>query len=380
VDAADERREMGQTPVPGRSLGSRLRAGDCVVVRAREAILATLDENGCLEGLPFMPEMLAFCGKRFRVGKRAHKTCDTVNKTGGRRMANAVHLTDVRCDGRSHGDCDAACLIFWKEAWLERVDERSSWADDRPEPGRCTQEQLHQHTLAPEDREQDPTYVCQATMLPKATTPLRWWDLRQYWEDYTSGNVTTRQLVDGIAYVCAYNLIRQTDRRGLRRLGVPAALVRLYDAWQALRGGVPFPRRWGRIPAGQKTPTSPPLDLMPGELVRIRPYQEILDTLDTRNRNRGLYFDAEEVPYCGNTYRVRSLVRKVVDEKTGKMLQMKSNTVILEGVYCLARYSDRRMFCPRAIFSFWREAWLTRVEEGQPPGTAVEGGRGAGES
>jgi hypothetical protein len=38
-------------------------------------------------------------------------------------MENAVHLTGVRCDGQAHGGCQAGCLIYWKEAWLKRVDE-----------------------------------------------------------------------------------------------------------------------------------------------------------------------------------------------------------------------------------------------------------------
>ena len=46
-----------------------LRVGDIVEVRSEAEILATLDENGRLESLPFMPEMLALCGRRFRVDK-----------------------------------------------------------------------------------------------------------------------------------------------------------------------------------------------------------------------------------------------------------------------------------------------------------------------
>src|ERR1700675_4810692 len=91
-------------------------AGDWVEVRSMEEILRTLDRSGQLEGLPFMPEMLAFCGKRFRVAKRAHKTCDTVNQTGSRRMPSAVHLEGVRCTREAHGGCQAMCFIFWKEA------------------------------------------------------------------------------------------------------------------------------------------------------------------------------------------------------------------------------------------------------------------------
>jgi hypothetical protein len=58
--------------------------------------LATLDENARLEELPFMPQMLGYCGKKFRVRKCAHKLCDTAFGTGGRQMTDAVFL-DSRC-------------------------------------------------------------------------------------------------------------------------------------------------------------------------------------------------------------------------------------------------------------------------------------------
>src|SRR5438094_248118 len=40
-----------------------LRAGEIVEIRSKEEILATLDEKGRLDGLPFMPEMLKYCGQ-----------------------------------------------------------------------------------------------------------------------------------------------------------------------------------------------------------------------------------------------------------------------------------------------------------------------------
>ena len=58
----------------------KLRIGDWVEVRTKEEILKTLDSNGCVDAMPFMPEMLAFCGQRFRVFKIAHKTCDYTTK------------------------------------------------------------------------------------------------------------------------------------------------------------------------------------------------------------------------------------------------------------------------------------------------------------
>ncbi len=111
---------MDKTSFPWpRRLG--LRAGDWVVVRSKEEILATLDEPARLDRLPFQPEMLAFCGRRLRVAKAAHKTCDTINKTGGRRMARCRAPREVpAATVRSHGGCMADCLFFWKEAWLKR--------------------------------------------------------------------------------------------------------------------------------------------------------------------------------------------------------------------------------------------------------------------
>src|SRR6185369_17186869 len=63
-----------------------LRSGEMVEVRSAHEILATLDERGAFDALPFMPEMLRFCGRRFQVQQRADKTCDTITMSGGRRM------------------------------------------------------------------------------------------------------------------------------------------------------------------------------------------------------------------------------------------------------------------------------------------------------
>jgi len=138
------------------------------------------------------------------------------------------------------------------------------------------------------------------------------------------------------------------------------AFRQFHDWLQRLFGGLPYPRRGGTIPAGTLTPTSV-LDLQPGELVRVKSYEEILATLDTANKNRGLFFDAELVPYCGGTYRVRARVRNFIDEKTGKMSSLKTPALILENVWCQSCYSSNRMLCPRSIYSWWREVWLERM-------------------
>ena len=98
----------------------------------------------------------------------------------------------------------------------------------------------------------------------------------------------------------------------------------------------------------------------------MKSYEDILATLDEEKKNRGLFFDAELVPFCGGTFRVRSRVQKFLNEKTGRLTELKTPAVILEGVWCLSRYSSCRMCCPRSIYSWWREIWLERVEEQRP--------------
>jgi hypothetical protein len=348
-------------------MSTRLRAGDWVEVRSREEILATLDARGRLEFLPFMPEMFQYCGRRFRVFRRAHKTCDTVNRTGGRRLTDGVHLEDVRCDGRGHGGCQAACLIFWKEAWLKgvsppsrlrslmsRTSSNRDGAHREAARGACTEKAVEAAAMAPGSPSEDPTYVCQATALPSFTTLLPWWDFRQYVEDYVAGNVTIPEMLKGVVNVNYVSLVQMSNRRGLR-LG--PGLVRLYDRFQSLVGGVPFPEKSGTRKPGEAT-ADRPFHVKAGDLVRVKSYPEVLETLDAKNKHRGMYFGSEEVPYCGKTFKIRAVVRRIIHEQTGKMVNLRGNNVILDGAWCGARYSDRRMFCPRAIFPIWREQWL----------------------
>ncbi len=351
----------------------KLRAGDWVEVRAAGEILRTLDVHGELDGMPFMPEMLRYCGRRFQVWKRAHKTCDTVNKTGGRWLDDAVHLRELRCDGTAHGGCEAACLLFWKHAWIRRVDGPH---DGNPLPdagagqvggGLGTDDLVRCTRSEGGDASAEPVYRCQATRLPEATRPLAWWDLRQYLQDLSSGNVGPGRMLASFCYAAAFAVAQAG-------IGLGRPMRALYDAFQRMRGGIPYPHRRGSIPAGATTPVTT-LQLRPGEWVVIRSYDEILATLDTRNRNRGLYFDCEEVPFCGGVYQVKGRVTRIIDERSGRMMDMKTPSVILDGVHCEARYSDRRLFCPRAIHPMWREAWLQRTEP--PRGTETGPSAGA---
>jgi len=343
----------------------KLCAGEWVEVRSKEEILSTLDKDGRLDGLPFMPEMFQYCGIRLRVFKRAHKTCDPSLGIVGRRMAGTVHLENVRCDGTAHDGCEQGCLIFWKEAWLKRVNsaiipnamEAPGHDPVSAIPFRCTEDNVRAGTRAhPEEGASDgTTYICQATHLKYATQSLAWWDLRQYLEDYASGNVRLSQLLAGLSFQVWHTLAEAG-------LGVGLAMRWIYDVFQKLRGGPPYPTRIGTVPKGAPTPTMR-LDLRPGEKVRVKSYEKILETLGDNSRNRGMYFDPEMVAFSGRTFRVMKRVQQIIDEKTGKMVHFKSDAIILENVVCEARYAKCRRFCPRSIYPYWREIWLERVSD-----------------
>jgi hypothetical protein len=311
-----------------------LRAGDLVEVRSEREILSTLGPDGMLDGLPFMPEMLRYCGTQVHVYRRADMTCDTVRATGSLRMTNAVHLDGLRCDGGHHGGCQAACLLFWKEAWLKPALPSANGSRNGRLAPTLTRAELVTLTTRPGPAsEPDRVFVCQATELPRATTPLRWWDPRHYLRELWSGNVGLGTFVRVLA-IASFNVA------------------------QNLRKGTVYPSFHGTL---QKTP-SRRLDLQPGERVRVRPLKEIEATLNTKRRNRGLSFGVEMVPYCGREFRVLQRVTQIINEGTGTMMQLPGECLILEGVICRGHLGREKRFCPRSIYPFWREIWLERVE------------------
>lgn len=362
---------MPTASMPAASSVTRLnlRAGDFVRVRSRDEILAMLDPDGTLDGLPFMPEMEAWCGRVFRVSHRADKTCDTVTFSGQRRMRDTVHLEGLRCDGSAHGGCQAGCLTFWKEAWLVRVRDESGLpaaaaGSAPPAVAGCTPDQLRAATRVspPADGADDaePVYSCQATRLLTASERLRWFDPRQYVREVRSGNVGLwAAILQTLLYL--FNNVQNLSRRFL-----PERL--------RLRGGSWYPFVFGRL---TKTPRET-LDLAAGDRVTVKSHAEIVATLDTQGRNRGMGFDTEMVPYCGRTMTVLRRVERLIDEGTGRMRHLGSDALILDGAFCEGRYHG---MCPREVYPYWREIWLRRADgqsdAGTPSPQAAEAGAGA---
>lgn len=308
-----------------------LRAGEEVVVAAPEEILATLDEDGALDGLPFMPEMLPYCGKRFQVSRRVEKTCVEGYWTQRLFPANdVVFLEELRCDGARHDGCKRACMIFWKEAWLRR-------AKPGAPPLRVDDEQLERLRSRLKVKHDATHYHCQSTQLGAIT--------KAYPPKYKFGVVPQSVWV-------SLREIWVGNRSALEVAGLMAHGARLFLEKRRTETGVLT------VPGPNKRTPTLSLDLQPGERVRVKSAVEIRATLDHDSRNRGLGMTKAMTSNCGSEHTVRAKVNRIILETTGEMREIE-NTVSLDGLQCLChRYHFGS--CPRADLEYWREIWLER--------------------
>ncbi|HEV2884251.1 MAG TPA: hypothetical protein VGW36_05300 [Pyrinomonadaceae bacterium] len=303
------------------SAPARFFPGDLVEVLSEAEILATLDDKGTLEKLPFMPEMLAYCGGTFRVSRQAFKTC--VDDQEMRQLENTVFLEEVRCNGGAHGGCDRACLMFWKEAWLKPKGTLS------PSNG------FHVPKVNTSDllglAQRDGQIFCQSSEILNASKPLPWWEPKQYLWDLKYNRTPFMQFVRSL-FIAFYNKVAHVCR--LR-------------SWKFVSG------------PGMEDSSAQSLNLRPGELVRVKSLAQIKQTLDAAGKNQNLLFAPTMMSFCGQVMKVQDRVENIVLEATPRQRKIK-DTVLLEGATC---DGVCHRLCPRQSFLFWRECWLERVPQ-----------------
>lgn len=298
-----------------------IKRNQLIKIRPRNEIIKTLDKDGCLNGLPFMPEMIQYCGQIHKVNKVLEKICHDVLPSDMRQFAHndVLILEGLYCDGLYHDNCEKACPLLWKTAWLDtNVDEA------------VTHDSNSQDVLRSKlTTKLSPTvYFCQSSRIEASTCTIS--KIQRVSKSLRSTLQGNCGLLESFK-----NLIK------------PVSL----KIWQKIVGDWPIGRN-------RKTPTLA-LDLKPGEWVRIKPIGEIINTLDTQGKNRGLHFSRDMASYCGKRYRVRSRLDRMISESDGKMMQL-TNTVVLEGIVCDCPFTIGG--CPRKVFQYWREIWLERCE------------------
>jgi hypothetical protein len=295
--------------------------GNFVKVKSLEDIIKTLDKNSAFEKLPFMPEMLKYCGQTFQIQAKITKTCYEDNGLcfGEFAQNNVVSLKKIRCDGKSHSDCKRDCTIFWKTDWLEHVENGKIQFS--------TNDQIFEnenHNLKT-NSSQD-TFYCQMTELKKATIPInRIKEIKTILQDYKIGNYTFFDTVKNVIIPLYFKL--------KRKLFFTISKNNL------------------------KTDTIS-IGLKSGERVRVKPMSKIINTLDSNGCNKGLAFTADMRRYCGKEFIVRERLDKMILGDSGKMISLK-NTVTLDGIISGCHYIMGG--CLKNEFVFWREIWLERV-------------------
>lgn len=313
---------MGQT-------AARFRPGDLVEVKSPAEILQTLDRNGALDRLPFMPEMVAYTGKRFRVLRRVVKVCASGMKTGstlrGFDTDDVVLLDGLRCSGTDHGGCQKACTIFWKEAWLRRADD----AERTAEPSVSDLASLKQRLRA---KSAPDVYFCQASELLCVTRELTKRERYTKWiDEIRVGNCGASEMA--------------------KRLG-----IFLYWKVRRILFG-PYGRGTNKA-----TPTAS-LHLKAGEQVVVKTMDQITATLDARASNRGLWFSPNMRLLCSQKRCVEKPIEKLIVDGSGEMRHLR-DTVFLEGSFCSCSHIAFGG-CSRGEYVYWREIWLNRADVDQ---------------
>jgi hypothetical protein len=303
----------------------KIHVGDLVEVKAPDEIFGTLDAEGALDHLPFMPEMLEFCGQRFRVSRRALTMCFSgPGSPRGFGTDDVVTLDGIRCSGADHDGCQKACMILWREAWLRKVGNVAVQSQAHSQGMDRLRARLKVSTGLK-------TYYCQASELSRAAHSLSLRERsKRYLRGLRAGNFTALHMAQGLGTWLFWK-IRQVF------LGVYA------------RG------TWNSTPAAG-------LNLQPGEWVEVKSMQSIRETLDERGYNRGLYFSPDMRLWCGRRCRVKGRLDKIIVDGTGQMRQLR-DTVCLEGSTCGCSYMGFGMNgCSRCELTYWREVWLRRAD------------------
>lgn len=299
--------------------------GDLVEVKSPDEILRTIDSDGTSDGLPFMPEMIQFSGKRYRVAKRVLKTCYyTKLGTGGfRKFSNedVVLLEGVRCSGAAHDGCEKECMIFWREAWLRNANESASETSYDPAG---TQRLLKRLKTISSPK----AYFCQASELLNATMPASRRDrLTGCFREVVVGNCSPFEMAGHIA-----------------RWAFWRARKKLFS---------------GNTGGGNQSASEKCHDFRPGDLITVKSQGEIKETLNQAGCNRGLYFMPDMWKTCEKKLEVERTVERIIVDGTGEMRRLR-NTVFLKNSHCECLNSISP--CPRKEFSYWRETWLRPVQ------------------
>jgi len=101
----------------------KFNSGDRVLVKTKEQIQITLNHWNELKGCSFLPEMWQYCGTEQKVLKPVIRFVDE-RDCRVKKVKGVYLVEEAICQGfELYGGCDRACFYFWREEWLEEVEQ-----------------------------------------------------------------------------------------------------------------------------------------------------------------------------------------------------------------------------------------------------------------
>lgn len=117
-----ERGTAKSAPVSTEHTRTIFSPGEKVRIRSRAEIQQTLDPWDELKGCGFMEEMWPYCGTEQKIFKRVEQFLDERDYRV-KKVRGIYLLEGLLCQGTvDFGRCDRSCFFFWREEWLEKVD------------------------------------------------------------------------------------------------------------------------------------------------------------------------------------------------------------------------------------------------------------------
>ena len=254
-----------------------LRPGDVVEVRSAAEILATLDGDGALDKMPFMPEMVPSRGSALHGNAPCRQ--DLRHDRGHRKPSHARHRlprgSPLRRVGPRRLPGGLQALLEGSVASpCRRSAQARSMRATRMLPSSSISRRPGRGPCASSAASGLRSGAARQPKRSRPPTPLKTSDLPQYWRELTNGN---------------FGLLRFIGLAGPRVRHGDCEPCRPAQAAPIARPGEP-------IHSGQSRLTS-----SPATSCRCGLRAEIAATLDEDGLNRGLSFDREMLPYCGRT-------------------------------------------------------------------------------
>ena len=139
-----------------------------------------------------MPQMFEYCGLKVPESTSEHTRPAMHPAPSGGSSFRMASISSSAETAEAFGGCQAGYLLFWKEAWLKPVDAEARAQADKefvaqrssPRPLAAPRTVSGGQQSAPRPQGEPTRYSCRGAEVLDFARPWKWWDARQYTEDW----------------------------------------------------------------------------------------------------------------------------------------------------------------------------------------------------